>query len=369
MRKIEAKLKAGICIPLRQLEEHELEKIQTDNTWHRYVDPYECNRCPENGEKPANCGSCPNYEKHEFYRRAVLGGEPSIIIRKGALRSLKKYFKDELKVKDEQTTCKMSSKKFRFNYAMLNDGQRAAHDDLVKTISAGYSGILKSPARTGKTVMATAIIMTLNRRTIFIAHQEDLLIGKGQLISTFTDKTKPNAPVNPDKYFTNLRKFMDEGEEPIKYCRTLEDFLNTDICLTTYQVFLHPRGKEILKVIRNKFGLVVVDECFPEYVKVTLADGSQDTIKSVVQRYNSGEKLFVKSKNLITGVVENKPVISTNVKPAMETTLMRLHYEGGYIDCTANHPIWSNTRNAYIRADEIQEDEDVEILDSASLKE
>lgn len=261
MRKIEAKVKAGICIPLRQLEEYELEKLQADNTWHRYVDKYECNRCPENGEKPANCGSCPNYEKHQFYKRAVLGGEPSIIIRKGSLRSLKSYFKDELTIKDEQTTCKMSSTKYRFNYAMLNPGQKAAHDDLVKTIKQGYSGILKSPARTGKTVMATAIIMTLNRRTIFIAHQEDLLIGKGQLISTFTDKTKPNAPVNPDKYFTNLRKFMEEGEEPIKYCRTLEDFLNTDICLTTYQVFLHPRGKEILKVIRNKFGLVVVDEC------------------------------------------------------------------------------------------------------------
>ena len=369
MRKVEATIKAGIAIPLRQLEEHELEKLQKDNTWHRYLDKYACNSCEENHDKPTNCGSCPNYEKHEFFKRKMLNNDPCIVIRKGSLRAVQKYFGSELKLIDNQSTTRMSSTKFKFNYSMLNDGQKAAHDELVEKLQKGISCILKSPARTGKTVMATSIIMTLNRKTLFLAHQEDLLIGKGQLISTFTDKTKADAPVNPDKYFTNLRKYMNMGETPIKYCRTLEDFENSDICLTTYQVFLHPRGKEILKKIKNMFGLVVVDECFPEYVKVTLADGTQDTIKSVVSRYQSGEKLFVKSKNLKTGVVENKPVISTNVKPIMESTMMRLHYEGGYIDCTANHPIWSNTRNQYIRADEIQEDEDVEILDNASRNE
>ena len=261
MRKIEATIKAGVLIPLRQLEEHELEKIQEQNTWHRYLDKYACNSCEDAHDKPTNCGSCPNYEKHAFYERKVIGSDPSIVVRKGGLKQLKRYLGSELKIKDKQSKAPMSSDKYRFNYKMLNPGQKAAHDDLVAKLENGISGILKSPARTGKTVMATAIIMTLNRKTLFLAHQEDLLIGKGQLIATFTEKTSETAPVNPGKYFTNLRKYMNMGEMPVKYCRTLEDFENTDICLTTYQVFLHPRGKEILKKIKNMFGLVVVDEC------------------------------------------------------------------------------------------------------------
>ena len=262
MRKVKAKVRAGILIPLRQLEEYELDKLQEQNTWHNYLDKYACAPCPENHDKPTNCGSCPNYEKHEFFTRKMVKNEPCIIVRKGSLRSIKKFFKKELSITDRQSVAPMSEVgKYRFNYALLNPGQKEAHDVLVDKLGNGISCILKSPPRTGKTVMAASIIITLQRKTIFLAHQQDLLIGKGQLISTFTDKTSDTAPINPGKYFTNIRQYMDEGETPVKYCRTLEDFESADICLTTYQVFLHPRGKEILKKIKDKFGLLVVDEC------------------------------------------------------------------------------------------------------------
>lgn len=259
-RLVKAKVRAGILIPLKQLDEFEIEKLQNDNTWHNYLDPYACRNCAEDSEKPENCGNCEFYEKHTFYQRKVIKGEPVMVINKGFRRKLESFFEGEIKVLNKQGATSMSTDKYRFDYTMLNEGQKSAHDDLVRIIQDGYSGILKSPARTGKTVMAASIIMTLNRRTIFIAHQEDLLIGKGQLITTFTGKTSATAPINPDRYFTNLYKFLAKGKTPIKYCRTLEDFLTTDICLTTYQVFLHPRGQKILEQIKDKFGLLVVDE-------------------------------------------------------------------------------------------------------------
>lgn len=271
-RVVNAKIRGGILIPLRNLEEKEIEALQKENTWHQYKDAFQCRGCENNDEKPAYCGGCENYTKHEFYKRKVVKGTPVIIIRKGYRRRLERFFKNELKLKDMQTTVPMKNQKYRFDESMLNAGQYEAKNVLVDKISAGYSCILKSPARTGKTVMAAAIVLALARRTLFIAHQEDLLIGKGQLMSTFLEKTGANAPINPNRYFTNLHKFIDKGEEPIKYARTLEDFLESDICLTTYQIFLHPRGQKILEQISDKFGLLVVDEAHKsasdEYSKV-----------------------------------------------------------------------------------------------------
>lgn len=358
---IEGKIRAGIMIPLRQLNEHELEHLQSMATWDHYADPYECKKCPEEDEKPNNCGNCPNFTRHKFYERRSVGKEPSIIFRKGYLNKLKKFFGGKLDLTDYQTYAPMKAKKYHFYVDMLNPGQLEARNVLLKKLRNGESVILKSPPRTGKTVMATSIIMAFKKRTIFIAHQSDLLVGKGQLISTFIDKTKDDASQNPGRYFTNLYKYIAKGKEPVKFARTLEDFLESDICLTTYQIFLHPRGKEILEQIKDKFGLLVIDECFPEYVDVVMSDDSKDSIKSLVERFNAGETLYVKSKNLQTGEVEDKRVISTNSKNLDSNELMRLHYPGGYLDCTDNHPIWSHTRNCYIRADSIQEGEDVEI--------
>ena len=39
--------------------------------------------------------------------------------------------------------------------------------------------------------------------------------------------------------------------------------------------------------------------------------------------------------------------------------MYKIEYEGGSISVTGNHPVWSVTRNAYIRADDIQEDEEI----------
>ena len=44
-----------------------------------------------------------------------------------------------------------------------------------------------------------------------------------------------------------------------------------------------------------------------------------------------------------------------------EEDMYKIEYDGGSISVTGNHLIWSVTRKAYIRADEIQEGEEVAV--------
>ena len=260
MSKLSVKVRAQILVPIKNLDPYEVENLENLNTWHRYLDPFQCGRCDYKPEKPTHCKGCEFYQCHKFYERQVIKDKPYLLLRKGFLQTFKDLYGDDLIVKDLQTTHPMKEQRYQFDMSMLQPKQLESVNILVEKLLDGQSGGLKSPPRTGKTVQACAVCLTLKRKTIIITHQEDLLIGKGQLLSTFTEATSPNAPINPGRHFTNLHKFIAKGKTPIKYCRTLEDFLETDICLTTYQVFLHPRGKKILEKIKDKFGLLILDE-------------------------------------------------------------------------------------------------------------
>jgi hypothetical protein len=362
MPTLNVKVRAQILIPTKNLDPYDVEMLKETTTWHRYLDPYQCKQCEYRPERPVECNGCEFYEKHQFHETQIdmKTGKPYLVIRRGYLPMLKSLYQDDLVVKDLQTYTPMAEQRYKFDMTMLSDKQTEAVNTLVEALEQGTSGYLKSPPRTGKTVMACAIALTLKRKTIIIAHQEDLLIGKGQLITTFTEPTAKNAPINPGRHFTNLHKFIAKGKTPIKFCRTLKDFQETDICLVTYQMFLHPRGKKLLSQIKSMFGLMIVDECFPAGTMVTLSDGTEELIEVIAENPTNYK---VKSFNTDTNVVESNSVISAN-KKEVNCSMITLHYPGGSLTCTDNHPIWSHTRGSYIRADEIQEGEDVELLDT-----
>lgn len=262
MSKLSVKVRSQILIPIKSVDSYDIEMLKEITTWNRYLDPYKCKQCDKSPEKPQYCNGCEFFEKHQFHKTEInkTTGKPYLVIRRGYLSVLKSMYQDDLVIKDLQTYVPMKEKRYQFDMSMLSEKQTAAVTTLVAALQKGESGYLKSPPRTGKTVMACAVILTLKLKTIIIAHQEDLLVGAGQLMTTFTQPTAKNAPINPGRYFTNLNKFLDKGKTPIKLCKTLKDFEETDICLVTYQMFLHPKGKAILEKIKDKFGLLVVDE-------------------------------------------------------------------------------------------------------------
>ncbi len=69
----------------------------------------------------------------------------------------------------------------------------------------------------------------------------------------------------------------------------------------------------------------------------------------------------VASMNVSTGEVEYKDILASS-RHTTEDEMYELEYEGGTLRVTANHKIWSVTRNAYIRVCDIQEDEEVTVL-------
>jgi hypothetical protein len=94
------------------------------------------------------------------------------------------------------------------------------------------------------TVMGTALVCQLHRKTLIIASQRDWLMG---FLETFVgSKTqKPLTDIDPSR---------------IKLCKTLDDFQNHDVCLATVQTFYSASGEKLLAKLRDMFSVILVDE-------------------------------------------------------------------------------------------------------------
>jgi len=105
-------------------------------------------------------------------------------------------------------------------------------------------GILKSPPRSGKTVMATYLVCRVGQKTLILAHQTEWL---SQFRETFLGS-------DTQKGFTNARPHQ------IQICKTYDQFLETDVCLATFSTFMSEKGKALLRKIRNLFNVIIIDE-------------------------------------------------------------------------------------------------------------
>lgn len=122
-----------------------------------------------------------------------------------------------------------------------------------------------------------------------------------------------------------------------------------------------------LRVLRVELGIPVIfhpvweimagEWCFHPDTWVETELGRKQ-IKDIVARYPD---IRVWSFNFETGKPELKKLINRSERNT-EEDLIHIEYEGGSISVTANHKIWSNTRKAYVRADEIEEGEDLELF-------
>jgi superfamily II DNA or RNA helicase len=137
----------------------------------------------------------------------------------------------------------------------LKDYQR----DAVDAIKKKKRGVVKAPPRSGKTVLSTAAICEIGKKTIIMASQRDWLMG---FYETFvgSDTQKP---------LTNCRKSQ------IGFAKTLEDFEKYDVCLVTVQTFYSEKGERLLRKIRDWIPVIVADEIHtggaPKYAKVLAA--------------------------------------------------------------------------------------------------
>src|SRR5882672_2283276 len=144
----------------------------------------------------------------------------------------------EFKVKKHYPQQEMK-RKIKFT-GTLKDFQREAVDAIKKK----KRGVVKAPPRSGKTVLSTAAVCEIGKKTIIMASQRDWLVGfQETFIGSGTQK--PLTSCKPSQ---------------IGFARTLEDFKKYDVCLVTVQTFWNERGQKLLRKIRDWFSVICIDE-------------------------------------------------------------------------------------------------------------
>lgn len=218
----------------------------------------QCNKCVvfQNGERFNDiCSTCPAYTGlFVMHKEVDIEGEKYISVPAGDIARVQdKLELDFKKLGKKDTRVKVPFKsKVKFTgqlyHGQVIHGAKTANqvkivDDFMDSPKSGF---IVAPPRVGKTVIGVCVAMTLGMRTIVMAQEQELL-------KQFRVALKQN---------TNYKKLEREtGKKIVALAKTDDDFKRADVVLTTYQKFITKRGlKRLMRYVKGKFGLVVVDE-------------------------------------------------------------------------------------------------------------
>jgi superfamily II DNA or RNA helicase len=230
----------GLLIPLKKVSEEQHDKIQRKFEKDVYKDEGTCEKCDYFSERPSDvCDQCPNYEGKTIMHKVVTrpNGKDYVKLPYGSERYLTKIFgAHEVIQKNVEIPMKRPIKfigKLRENQV-----------DACKAMVTFEHGVLKSPPRSGKTVMGSWFIAKKSQKTIILAAQKDWLDNFYETLVGSEDEPP----------MTDIKK------KRIGFPKTLEDFEKYDVSLCTYQKFLSPKGKKLLNKIKGMFSVLMVDE-------------------------------------------------------------------------------------------------------------
>lgn len=259
---------AGYLINVKALPDEQVAKLDKRFT-HTVYDEKACEKCEflpdRHGE---NCDNCASFQGHRVLtKRVELGEETLLSIPYGATDHLKKFLARtgrEVKIINRHPPDTPLSRPIRLAPGCeLRQYQREAID----VIKARRKGIIEAPPRSGKTFLSAAAIAEIGQKTLILASQYDWLRGFHE---TFVGSETSPA-------MTTCRP------RQIKFCKTLKDFLDTDICLATFQQFMNPAGRRLLRRISNLFPVVCVDE-----VHLTPAPATSSVLSNFNSTYRWG---------------------------------------------------------------------------------
>lgn len=187
---------------------------------------------------------------------------------------LKKYFKD-LDIEDKRADVPMS--KYAIKYLSLKEGFsfREGQKQVVKDWLEVKHGILKCPARFGKTICMGYIVTKLKRKTLIIANQKELL---QQWEKEFR------------LHVSNVDDIETKKHPIIGYLKKFSDIDKYDIVLSSWQKW-HRNPKKLHKY-RNAFGLIFIDE-----IHRCNADCPKEVISKFCAKYKGGVTATVERKD------------------------------------------------------------------------
>lgn len=333
-------------------DEVNVEKIKKKFTVDHFNEKG-CAPCEYKPDRPCDvCQACPNFAgTYKFFSREKIDGHKYIGVTKGKADLIKKLLPaaSKLQVKDMRVDNPMRTPpEFILE---LRDKQILATDDMMQY----RNGLLIAPPRSGKTVMSLAMICEKKQRTLVIAHQDDLL---DQFYFTIYGKA-PDFPKSTNAAKVD-KKRAKKGMGPVAIIAKKDSdfFGDADIVMTTYQRFISKKGKKLLRKVAKHYGMVVVDECFPEGTLVWLGDNKYVPIQDLV---NSDKIKEIPTFNLLTKQIEMKSITNRFVRPISKEHLVKITMDDGSTQiCTEDHLWWSKTRNDWVKAKDLSDQDELQ---------
>ena len=191
--------------------------------------------CPERSSRPTEvCMQCPAFTIYDFAEDGDVDGVPYTSLALGDFNKLPRIQRSQ--VVDLRGNDRMTSR-IAFKEHLLHGFQKTA----VKSMASKSRGILVSAPRTGKTLMMVCLAIKKGRKTLILAHQDDLCKQFYRTVRTFCRNVSRRSVLlvsRSDQLWSG----------PV-----------ADITISTYQRLIGGRMKH-LPDIRDRWGCVMVDE-------------------------------------------------------------------------------------------------------------
>lgn len=243
--KMKVHSRENFYVPFDEISAETRKKLRRKYSFY-FFEEKACDQCEHAELRRMQCGILPECETCaaflsglELCKPVKVGGKKYLTVPAGDEEGLRKILKGyDFEIKYHQKDHPI--KPFHCT-ANLYDYQKQAIDAMIKA----KRGVLKSPPRTGKTLMATAITAQLQKKTLIIASQREWL--NGFLETYIGSKTQQG--------------FTDIDPKRIGFCKTVDDFKSKDICLATVQSLYAAKNADfLLRQIRDMFSIVIIDE-------------------------------------------------------------------------------------------------------------
>lgn len=245
-------IKHKVYIPLENVDMDVIRKYYTIPMFEEKA----CDKCEFRKNKPNdNCLSCQAFlGTLELFSIKRINGHEYCLLPNGNFPKLQKLTGIDFSTY-EDLRCRAK----RFNEIIwtgqlrqgeiVNDIKSANQVQIVKQWLSPENryGFIEAPPRTGKSVIGNFIAVRMGFRTLYIAHQKELL--ENFYKSLLRD--------------TNLKEVEERtGKTIAKIIEKPKDFeliKDLDFCLITYQSFIHDFSK-IKTYLNGNFGLAIIDE-------------------------------------------------------------------------------------------------------------
>lgn len=232
-------------VPYNELSESDAKALVKRYTYHFFEDKA-CANCEWVGLRKkegllGECETCAAYLGSTILSsRVKVGSKPYLTTPLGDRAGLISF----LKSRGYSGTIKSLHPIIPIKPINFTGKLRDYQEKAVEACIQNKIGVLSAPPRSGKTTVATAIICKLSVKALIIASQRDWLMG---FYETFVGSPTQQG-------FTNIDKSR------IGFCKKLEDFKKYDVCLATVQTFHSDKGQKLLRLLRDTFEIVVIDE-------------------------------------------------------------------------------------------------------------